>query len=281
MDRSGVTCFVCATCATQFAASPEPPAACPICEDDRQYVGPGGRRWTTAAELRAAHAARLEAQGDLLGIGAHDQVGIGQRALLVPHGDRNVLWDCTGLLDEHVGEVIDDRGGLDAIAISHPHFYTTMIDWAERFDCPVHLHAADERWILRDDPRVERWAGASLDLGHGVTLHRVGGHFPGASVLHLDDGRGGTLLTGDMPLPVPDSPWVTFMWSYPNMIPLPAAEVRRIAAVLEPLAYDTLHGGFWDRWIPTGAHRAVAASAERYVAALAAVPDEPEVVGNP
>ena len=30
--------YLCVTCGTQYPASDEPPATCPICEDPRQYV---------------------------------------------------------------------------------------------------------------------------------------------------------------------------------------------------------------------------------------------------
>ncbi len=36
-------CFICSTCGTQFADTPRPPAACPVCEDERQYVGWAGQ----------------------------------------------------------------------------------------------------------------------------------------------------------------------------------------------------------------------------------------------
>jgi hypothetical protein len=44
--------FICATCGTHFAESEQPPVACPICEDERLYVGLDGQTWTTLEELR-------------------------------------------------------------------------------------------------------------------------------------------------------------------------------------------------------------------------------------
>ena len=50
-----------------------------------------------------------------------------------------MLWDCLGFLHpEFVDEVVS-LGGIKAIAISHPHFYTACVDWAEAFDCEVRL----------------------------------------------------------------------------------------------------------------------------------------------
>ena len=73
---------------------------------------------------------------------------------------------------------------------------------------------------------------------------------------------------GDIVQVVPDPGWVSFMWSYPNLIPLPAAEVKRIAATLEPWEFDRMYGAWWDRVIETGAKEAVRRSADRYVHAL-------------
>lgn len=39
--------YICVTCGTQFAPTEEPPANCPICDDDRQYIGFNGQQWTT------------------------------------------------------------------------------------------------------------------------------------------------------------------------------------------------------------------------------------------
>ena len=61
-----------------------------------------------------------------------------------------------------------------------------------------------------------------VDVLPGVTLARIGGHFDGAAVLHWaagSEGRG-ALLTGDTITVVQDREWVSFMWSYPNLIPL-------------------------------------------------------------
>lgn len=237
---------ICVTCGTQFACTQ--PAACPICEDPRQYVPDEGQQWTTLEALRAGHRNRFAPQGELTGIVTEPTFGIGQRALLVPHHGRRLLWDCVALLDEATAQEIERAGGLTGIAISHPHYYTTMVQWAHRFACPIHLHAADAEWIMRPDPAVQLWDGERLDLGDGLTLVRCGGHFPGATVLHQAGGSGGrgTLLCGDIALTVPDRRHVAFLWSYPNRLPLPAADVRRIGDALAPFAFQTLHDAFWD-----------------------------------
>jgi hypothetical protein len=185
----------------------------------------------------------------------------------VPYGDSNLLWDCVALLDDATADAIEARGGLAAIAISHPHYYTTMVEWAERFACPVHVHAADAEWIMRSGPAVARWAGETLDLGHGLTLIRGGGHFRGGTMLHRAQGAG-DLLTGDIIQVIPDRSHVAFMWSYPNYVPLPERDVQAIARSLEPFGYEAIYGAFWDFVIPSGGREVVRRSVERYGRAL-------------
>jgi Metallo-beta-lactamase superfamily len=204
MEESGpaeLTAFICVTCGSQHSPSAQPPAECAICTDERQYVGHGGQRWTTLAELRREHRADIrEEEPGLTGIGSTPSFAIGQRALLVQTEAGNVLWDCLAPFDEEVAAAVRQRGGIDAIAISHPHFYTTMVEWSRAFEAPIHLHAADRRWVMRPDAAIDFWDGERLDLFGGLTLLRLGGHFAGGTVLHWAagaEGRG-ALLSGDI-----------------------------------------------------------------------------------
>jgi glyoxylase-like metal-dependent hydrolase (beta-lactamase superfamily II) len=207
-----VTTFLCATCSTQFPGSESPPANCPICEDARQYVPAEGQQWTTLEELRSSHRAviRDELPG-LLGIGCEPEFAIGQRALLVPSGESNVLWDCQALLDDEIVSAVRERGGLEAIAISHPHYYSTMVEWAHEFECPIRIHEDDGEWVMRPDPSVELWSGETQELAPGLTLLRLGGHFAGGQVLHWAERR--LLLSGDIVQVIPDRRYVSFMYS--------------------------------------------------------------------
>jgi hypothetical protein len=265
-----MTAFICVTCGTQYGESDEPPASCPICLDPRQYVPESGQRWTTMAELRAGHRTEVREDGELEGVGCEPSFAIGQRALLVPFGAQRLMWDCITLLDDAGAEAVEARGGLAGIAISHPHYYSGMVEWAQRFECPIHLHADDAEWIMRPDPAVELWRGEYLDLGHGLTLVRCGGHFAGGTVLHWEggaDGRG-ALLSGDIVQVIPDRAHVGFMYSYPNLIPLPEASVRRIAEALEGFAFETIHGAWWGRIVRADGSGVVSRSAARYARAL-------------
>ena len=264
--------FICTACGTQYPPSSAPPAECRVCQDERQFTPPGGQRWTTLDNLAVDHLnAFRQHEPSLIGIGTRPQFAIGQRALLVctPHG--NVLWDCISLIDDATVTLIKGLGGLNAIAISHPHFYTTLVEWSRAFgNVPVHLHADDAAWVMRPDPCVAHWQGETLELLPGVTLIRGGGHFPGGTMLHWAagaDGRG-VVCSADIATVNLDRKSFTFMRSYPNFIPLSAKGAQAIAAALEPFAFDRIYAHFFDRMIMTGAKAALRASVERHVAAV-------------
>jgi hypothetical protein len=261
--------FICTTCGTQFEPSDKPPAACPICNDERQYVTPAGQSWTTLDTLakRNMNAWRELEQG-LLSITTTPQFGIGQRAQLLrtPHG--NILWDCISLIDRATVEMINALGELKCIAISHPHYYTTMVEWSRAFGgIPVHLHQADRKWIMRNDPAISLWQGETKELFPGVTLIRAGGHYPGGTVLHWAAGAGGkgALLSGDIVQVVQDNKSVSFMWSFPNFIPLSAPRVEGVANALKGYQFDRVHGAFTDRTIWSDGKAVVERSAARYL----------------
>lgn len=262
---------ICINCGVQYAESDAPPSACTICSDEREFVHWGGQQWTTAESLRETHrnVFRLEEAG-LYGIGIEPSFGIGQRALLITHPSGNFLWDCVPLLDDRLTAMIREVGGISGIAISHPHFYASMIDWARAFDCPVYLHAADRDWVMRSDHAIVFWDGDTKPLDPWGTLIRCGGHFNGATVFHWADGaaKRGVLLSGDILQVVQDRRWVSFMYSYPNLIPLPAATVRHIVDAVEPYSYDRIHGAWWGKTIGNDAKAAVHRSADRYIRAI-------------
>src|SRR5689334_14886175 len=95
-------------------------------------------------------------------------------------------------------------------------------------------------------------------------------HFDGGTVLHWQSGADGkgALLTGDIIQVVPDRKHVSFMYSYPNHIPLSGAAVKRIVDAVEPYKYDRVYGAFWGMVIEEGGMAAVRRSAERYLNAV-------------
>jgi glyoxylase-like metal-dependent hydrolase (beta-lactamase superfamily II) len=264
--------FICSGCGTQYPASDAPPRECLACTEERQFVPISGQSWTTLPGLRRTHSNmfRRLAPG-LTIIETTPAFGIGQRAILARTPSGNVLWDCIALIDDATVDLVNGMGGVSAIAISHPHYYTTMVEWSRAFGgVPIYLHAADHQWVMQLDASVQFWDGDTKSIGPGLTLIRLGGHFEGGTVLHWadwDDGRG-VVLSGDI-LQVVPSGHVSFMWSYPNLIPLSAAKVRRIAELLEPFDFDAVYGAFSGRnQIDANGKQVVAASVARYIARI-------------
>lgn len=264
--------YFCATCGTGFPPSVHPPAHCPTCEDERQYIGANGQAWTTLAELQSRHKTDIrELEPGLFGVGATPGIAIGQRALVVAQPGGGVMWDCTPLVTDEAVARIKALGGLRAIAISHPHFFTAMNEWSAALGgVPIVLHAELKRHVVHEGPNVTYWSGETHELGQGVTLVRGGGHFTGSTWMHWAGGAGGkgAIFTADTIMVVPDTRWVSFMYSYPNLIPLPVREVRRIAATTAPFAFDRIYSAWWDRVLQQDAKARLAASVERYVQAV-------------
>lgn len=261
--------YICVTCGIQFAATAKEPDGCPICQDERQYVGHGGQKWTTLDEYRKTHKNVIaEEEDNLQSILPQPKAGIGQRAFLVRTKGGNVLWDCVPVLDDATVAAVNKLGGLTAIAVSHPHYYTTMVEWSHVFGkVPVYVHKLDAKWVMRPDDVVTLWEGDTKELLGGLTLIKTGGHFDGFQVLHWPDGAGGkgVLLSGDQPYVCQDRKWVSFMWSYPNLIPLGPAAIKGVVKSLKPFAFDRIYGAFPDQVVKADAKGAVERSADRYL----------------
>src|ERR1700685_592633 len=146
--------FICITCGTQYPPSEAPPSACPICQDERQNVNRGGESWTRLQSMQRTHInAFRQHEPNLIGIGTTPAFAIAQRALLVrtPHG--NILWDCVSFIDDATIGIVRALGGLTGIAISPPHYYSSMIEWSHAFGgVPIHQHVLDRQWVMRPDP---------------------------------------------------------------------------------------------------------------------------------
>lgn len=269
--------YICRTCGVQYAPSDAAPEHCPICEDERQYVGWNGQQWTTMDELLAEGRKNVlcDLEPGLLQLATQPSIAIGQRALIAQTSGGNVMWDCVTLVDDVGVEELRKRGGLQAIAISHPHFYAAMATWSAAFDnCPIYIHAADAEWVQYASQGLQLWQGESCEILPGVTLINTGGHFKGSTALHWSEGADarGLLLVGDSLTVVMDRRYLGFMYSYPNLIPLPADAVRRIAASVRPFAFERIYGAWDGRTVSSAGKDAVERSAERYIRFLERLP---------
>lgn len=113
--------------------------------------------------------------------------------MIVEQSDGCILWDCLSLIDRPAIDYINARGGLKAIALSHPYFYGAMSAWSEAFGgVPAYVHEADREWVMtlkmqlgtciRDHikaPEIEEIAKKAVAIGndyvhfHKYTKHEV------------------------------------------------------------------------------------------------------------
>lgn len=256
---------ICATCGVENDTDEQ---TCAICDDDRQYLPPGGQRWTSLAERAAegCHVEITELEPDLYALHASPKADIGQTALLVRTPGGNLLWEVPGHLDDAAVEAVAELGGVAAIMASHPHMYGLQLEWARAFGAVVHVAEADRRWVRREGPEISAWT-EPFEVLPGIRAVQTGGHFPGSTVALWEagaEGRG-VLLSGDTCKAVPDTGWVSFMRSFPNLIPLSPAVVERVSGAITALSFDRLYDNFGLQ-VPSGAREAVVRSTERYVA---------------
>lgn len=133
MEANTDNLLICTACGTQFDVDdPSVLTRCRICDDPRQFVPPTGQTFTTLGDMKKGeYKNKWKAFDDderFWSIWTEPKFAIGQRAVLVKTDVGNVLWDCISFLDAETIEKINGMGGLAAIVISHPHYYTTHLE---------------------------------------------------------------------------------------------------------------------------------------------------------
>lgn len=257
----------CVTCGTEYPQG-YAPEICSICNEERQYVPLDGQKWTVHKKLSDTHKTAIKkVKTGLYELYLRPKFAIGQRAFLVLSKNGNVLWDCIPLLDNETKAFIHQKGGLKAIAFSHPHYYSNMNTWAQEFGCPILIHQKDKPYIVNPSKAIRLWKGQTKTLRDDLRLIHLGGHFDGAAVLLLQNQTAeGLLLCSDILQISRDRKFVAMMYSYPNNIPLPLREIRRMEARLKDIPFDTLLGAFRHQFIEKEAKSIVDRSIERYFA---------------
>jgi hypothetical protein len=235
---------ICTACGTHYLFQDRPLEVCPICNDDRQFIPEKGQSWISNNELLQSYSVVANKLHDqLYELKTTPTFGIGQRALLLLAPGGNLLWDCIGLLNEQTIAFIKSKGGLRAIAFSHPHYYSNMNEWAEVFNCPIYIHQNDEAWVFNRGNRVQLWEGVEKELWDGVKIINTGGHFPGSCILSVPFlSPEGSLFLGDTFAVSPNKKHISAMYSYPNRVPLPLAEMQRLRKQMSTVEFDTVYG---------------------------------------
>ncbi|MGN6398358.1 MAG: hypothetical protein ACTHMI_22490 [Mucilaginibacter sp.] len=259
--------MICCTCGTYFSAA-SAPRLCTICNEERQYIPKGGQSWTNPGDLHNKHKITIhQLKEHLYELEITPQFAIGQRALLVLSQNGNVLWDCIPMLDKATIDFIQSKGGLKAIAFSHPHYYSNINDWADMFDCPVYIHENDAPYIIQKGPGIKLWQGEELALWDGIKIMLIGGHFEGSSILHVPFlSKEGAILCGDTLFLSPSKKHFSVMRSYPNKIPLPLREIRRIKHRMSEISFDTFYGYVKAQNLDADVKAIFEKSMERYLA---------------
>ena len=213
---------ICTTCGTQFPQDKKVTALWPICFVVCLFFCLFFLFWFNDEKQKKDHSVKISRINDrLYTLTIKPAFAIGQRAFLLLSPGGNILWDCIPLLDEETINFIKEKGGLKAIAFSHPHFYSNMNEWTDEFNCPIYIHENDKPWIFNPGPQLQLWGGDEKPLWDGISLVHVGGHFPGSSMLHIADlSAGGAMLCGDSLYISRSLRHTAVMFSYPNSIPL-------------------------------------------------------------
>lgn len=266
--------LICTACGTQFDTEHiKLLTRCRICDDPRQFVPPAGQSFTTLSSLKRSSKAYkniwtpFPSDDHFISIHTEPKFAIGQRCILIKTPQGNILWDCITFLDSETISKINDLGGLAAIVISHPHYYTTHLEWGNVFECPVYLSWEDKGWLNRLDRLGKARTfieGTSEEIEiagekTGVTILKLGGHFPGSLVCLAYE----RLLIADTLLTTPSGlgDWskgpdgrrdgkpdgmnsYVFMWSIPNMIPLAPDDIARMWEILKKYDFKSTHGAF-------------------------------------
>ena len=263
--------FICTACGTQHAETAAPPAQCVICEEERQYVPPRGQTWTTLDALQASHMnAFHEHEPNVIGIGATPAFAIGQRAVLVRTPGGNVLWDCIAPLDAATIALVKGLGGIKAIAISHPHFYTTMVEWAQPSTRRSTCTAPTAIGSCARTPRSGTGTARPINCGTASRWSAAAVISPAARCCIGPVGAEGKgiVCSGDILTVTVDRKWLTFMRSYPNMIPLSRREVEGIGRAMAPFSFARIYGHYFDRVIMADGKAVLEKSVARYIAAI-------------
>ncbi|AFR97789.2 hydrolase [Cryptococcus neoformans C23] len=279
---------ICKTCGTQY---PSPRDDCPICEDPRQWVPASGQAWTSLADLgsKSKHSLLPDKEDVRIShIITEPAFAIGQTPFLIETAGGSYIWECSAFLSLGlIGHLSELKKPLKAMAISHPHFFSSSLTWSRALNIPLYICAADKEWYsriedLKDSDDVRFWSG-EVELGPGVKLVQCGGHFPGSCVFYWDrlsepppsssdlptkpTPVSGIIFTSDTLMVQPNQTHFTFAWSIPNMIPMRPKAVLRIKESLKGIEYSQATSSWPERWIREDAKKALNESVVRYLGA--------------
>ncbi len=238
MPLSPYACANCGFWQRYFA----PPPDCPVCTDVRNDLPQDGWRFLPMAEVAATHSGGWrEVAPDLLAFTTTPNLGLAGVGWLLLREEGNVAFEAAPFYTETMLAEIARRGRVVAISGSHAHGYGALWQLQEAFpDAALAIQVDDlpmTKAFKVTAPYDER-----LELGGGLTLHHVGGHYAGQAALH--DARAGRLFCGDMFKVDQDangcSRAVSSHKAFHKDIPLTHRELRRYREAIAPLEFDAI-----------------------------------------
>ena len=251
--------FICRTCGVQYAPSEQPPARCPICEDERQCVGWNGQQWTTLAALRDEGRAEPPLRGGSRAWSpstparpspsgsarcwsrrrAATSCGTASPWWTTPPSPPSASW---------AGWRPSRSRTRTSTRATSPGARRSAIAPSTSTQPTPSGSSTRLQPSSSGTPRARRWRScrASPSSTPAATSR-------GSQALHWAAATGrGALLTGDTVTVVMDRRYVSFMYSYPNLIPLGERAITRIVDSLKPFLYERMYGGWNGRVVGVG-----------------------------
>jgi len=236
--------YACANCGfwqRWFAAPPD----CPVCTDPRNALPEDGWRFLPAREVAERSTGRwTRLAPDLVAFNTDPPLGLNGTGWLLLRPEGNVAFEAAPFYTDAMLDEIGRLGGIAVLAASHAHGYGALWQLQEAFAPQLAIHTGDLALTKAFD--VTWPYDEATEIGPGLTLHPVGGHYAGQAALH--DAGGRRLFCGDMFKVDQDADGRAVALSahkaFHKDIPLTPRELRRYREVIAPLAFDAVLTSF-------------------------------------
>lgn len=185
--------YACSNCGFWQRYFAEPPT-CPVCSDVRNDLPENGWRFVRDAALAAqTKTAWREVAPDVFEFATEPAFGLDGRGWLVVRREGNVGFEAAAYYDDAALARIATLGGIAWLSTSHPHGTGALWQLQDAFAPRLPLHR--DALQFSKAYRVTDPYDATFELGAGMTLQYVGGHYEGQAVLH--DAPHRALFCGD------------------------------------------------------------------------------------
>ncbi len=237
MPHARTACTHCGHWHLYFAG--QDPPGCLVCTDVRNALPPDGWEFAGVEEVgRRLTSTWREYLPGVWGVSCEPQFGLGATGWLIHTAAGWVGFEAAPFYTPDALAFVESLGGLAALSCSHPHGMGALWQLAERFNPPVVIHTDGVRFTKAF--RVTWPADDVHELAPGLTLHHVGGHYEGHSVLY--DATRRAIFAGDA-LKIDFHPdgrprAISCHKGYHYQIPLSHGELRHYRRVFAELPFE-------------------------------------------